>query len=151
MENFVFPDEIKTKLMKMSKKPLFPLPHHSYMKTWIKLETTYKPPQGSHLFVKGSFVIFYPANLESIGNKDRVSSSVIQRSPIIIVVGWWRPQWTIQLWDSSPFQCIILNQSILYSETRRVFSGRRKWWYVTEFDNWIIWKSRNIISRSIFQ
>ena len=61
---------------------------------------------------------------------------------------WWRPQWTIRLWDSSPFQCIILTQFIFYSETGRVFSGRRKWW--TEFDNWIIWKSRNIIKRSIF-
>ena len=115
MENFVFPDEIdKTKLMKMndehffmflkimqkcsklyafsliidlkiSGKYPFLLPHHSYLETLTKLETTYKPPQGSHLFVKGSFVIFYPANLESIGNKDWVSSSVTQRSPIIIV------------------------------------------------------------------
>ena len=55
------------------------------MKTWIKLETIYKPSQGTHLLGKGSFVIFDPANLESIGNKDRVSSSVTQRSPIIVV------------------------------------------------------------------
>ena len=83
MENFVFPDEIKTKLMKMSKKPLFLLPHHSYMKTWIKLETTYKPPQGSHLFGKGSFVTFDPANLEAIGNKHAVSDSVFKVTRII--------------------------------------------------------------------
>ena len=62
--------------------------HHSYMKTWIKLETTYKPSQGTHLLDKGSFVTFDPANLESIGNKHRSSSSVFQRSPIIIVVRW---------------------------------------------------------------
>ena len=56
------------------------------MKTWIKLETTYKPSQGTHLLGKGSFVTFDPANLESIGNKHRVSSTVFQRSPIIIVI-----------------------------------------------------------------
>ena len=52
-----------------AKKPLFFLPHHNYMKPWIKLETRYKPSQGSHLFGKGSFVTFDPANLEAIGNK----------------------------------------------------------------------------------
>ena len=117
MENFVFPDEIdKTKLMKMNDKHFFMflkimqkcsklyafsliidlkisgkypflLPHHSYLETLTKLETTYKPPQGSHLFGKGSFVTFDPANLEAIGNKHAVSDSVFQRSPIIIVVG----------------------------------------------------------------
>ena len=46
------------------------------------------PPQGSHLFGKGSFVTFDPANLEAIGNKHAVSDSVFQRSPIIIVVGY---------------------------------------------------------------
>ena len=58
------------------------------METLIKLETTYNPPQGSHLFGKGSFVTFDPANLEAIGNKHAVSDSVFQRSPIIIVVGF---------------------------------------------------------------
>ena len=51
------------------------------------METIYKPPQGSHLFGKGSFVTFDPANLEAIGNKYEVSDSVFQRLPIIIVVG----------------------------------------------------------------
>ena len=73
--------------LKISGKYPFLLPHHSYLETLTKLETTYKPPQGSHLFGKGSFVTFDPANLEAIGNKHAVSDSVIQRSPIIIVVG----------------------------------------------------------------
>ena len=113
MENFVFPDEIdKTKLMKMndehffmfpkimqkcsklyafsliidlkiSGKYPFLLPHHSYLETLTKLETTYKPPQGSHLFGKGSFVTFDPANLEAIGNKHAVSDSVFKVTRII--------------------------------------------------------------------
>ena len=71
--------------LKISGKYPFLLPHHSYLETLTKLETTYKPPQGSHLFGKGSFVTFDPANLEAIGNKHAVSDSVFQRSPIIIV------------------------------------------------------------------
>ena len=35
---------------------------------YIKLETTHKPPQGSHLFGKGLFVTFDPANL---GHKEQ--------------------------------------------------------------------------------
>ena len=62
----------------LPKKARFLLPHHSYMKTWIKLEITYKPPKGSHLFDKGSFVTFGSANLEAIGNKHSVSDSVLK-------------------------------------------------------------------------
>ena len=64
-------------------KAPFLWPHFSYMKTWIKLETTYKPPQGSHLFGKESFVTFDPANLEAIGNKHAVSDSVFKVTRII--------------------------------------------------------------------
>ena len=83
MENFVFPDEIKTILMKMSKKPICLLPHHSYMKTWIKLETTYKPPQGPQDFSKVAFFAFEPANFESIGDNHTVSDFVFKVTRII--------------------------------------------------------------------
>ena len=63
--------------LKTSGKRPFLQPHLSYLETWFKLETIYKPPQGSHLFGKGSFVAFDPANLEAIGNKHMVSDSVI--------------------------------------------------------------------------
>ena len=63
--------------LKVSGKHPFLKPHHSYLETLTKLETTYKPPQGSHLFGKGSFVTFDPANLEAIGNKHAVSAHVI--------------------------------------------------------------------------
>ena len=46
--------------------------HHSYMKTWIKLETIYKPPQGPHVFSKVPFVTFEPANSEAIGDNHMV-------------------------------------------------------------------------------
>ena len=36
------------------------------MKTWIKLETAYKPSQGPHVFRKVPFVTFEPANLKSM-------------------------------------------------------------------------------------
>ena len=55
------------------------------MKTWNKLEITYKPPQGSHLFGKGSFVTFDPANLEAIGNKHAVIDSVIKVTVLVLV------------------------------------------------------------------
>ena len=64
-------------------KAPFLLLHHSYMKTWIKLEATYKPPQGYHLFGKGSFVTFDLANLEAIGNKHGVSDTVFKVTRII--------------------------------------------------------------------
>ena len=111
MENFVFPDEIKTKLIKMNKlmnifsRPLkimqkcsklyaFSLiwkhqenalfySHHSYMETWIKLGTTYKPPQGPHGFSKVHFFTFEPAILESIGDNHTVSDSVFKVTRII--------------------------------------------------------------------
>ena len=54
-----------------------------YMKTWIKLEITYKPPQGSHLFGKRSFVTFDPANLDAIGNKHTVSDLEFKVTRII--------------------------------------------------------------------
>ena len=39
-------------------KAPFLWPHHRFMKTWIKLETTYKPPHGPHDFSKMPFVTF---------------------------------------------------------------------------------------------
>ena len=98
MENFVFPDEIdKTKLMKMNDKHFFMFPkimqkcsklyafsliidlktsgnalfYSHTTATWrleIKLETTYKPPQGPCDLGKVQFFTFEPAILESIGD-----------------------------------------------------------------------------------
>ena len=39
-------------------KASFLWPHHTCMHTWIKLETTYKPPQGPKVFNKAPFVTF---------------------------------------------------------------------------------------------
>ena len=69
--------------LKVSGKHPFLQPHHSYLETLTKLETTYKPLQGSHLFGKGSFVTFHPANLEAIGNKHAESDSVFKVTRII--------------------------------------------------------------------
>ena len=118
MENSVLPDEIeKTKLMKMNDKHFFMFPkimqkcsklyafsliidlktsgkgpflqpHHGYLETFIKPETMYKQPQRSHLFGKGSFVTFDPANLEAIGNKHAVSDSVFKVTRIIEQLDW---------------------------------------------------------------
>ena len=67
-------------------KAPFLWPHHSYMKTWIQLETTYKPPQGPHVFSKVQFVTFEPANSEAIGDIHRVSNSVFSVSSYILVL-----------------------------------------------------------------
>ena len=131
MENFVFPDEIKTKLMKMSKltnifyvpknygkalqaafsemksafisftecasnysklvnlfgkrhsvseqlfkwlpKSSFSLAiHHSYMKTWIKLETTFKPPPRIPSFWHGVICHIWKSQFGGHRNKHTV-------------------------------------------------------------------------------
>ena len=74
------------KSLSLFHKAPFLLGHHSYMKTWIKLETTYKPPQGPHVFSKEPFVPFEPANLEAIGNNHMVSDSVFSVSSYILVL-----------------------------------------------------------------
>ena len=67
--------------LKTSGKGPFLLPHHSYLETWIKLET--KPLQGLHDFGKVQFFTFEPAILESIGDNHTVSDSVIKVTRII--------------------------------------------------------------------
>ena len=69
--------------LKTSGKGPFLLPHHSYLETWIKLETIYKPPQGPHDFGKVQFFTFEPAILESIGDNHTLLDSVIKVTRII--------------------------------------------------------------------
>ena len=66
----------------LQKSP-FLMPHHSYLKTYIKLETTYKLPQRPHVFSKVPFVTFEPTYSEAIGNKHMVSDSVFKVRRII--------------------------------------------------------------------
>ena len=56
---------VSEQLFKWLPKSPFSLGTPQLHEDLIKLEITYKPPQGSHLFGKGSFVIFGPANLEA--------------------------------------------------------------------------------------
>ena len=58
------------------KPPFFDLTsHHSYMKTWITVETTYKPPQGPHVFSKVPFVNFGSALVLLLPLRSRCSPS----------------------------------------------------------------------------
>ena len=68
------------------KKSPFLWTRHSYMKTWIKLETTYKPPQGPHLFREMPFVTFEQANAEAIGNNHTLLDLVFSVSSYILVL-----------------------------------------------------------------
>ena len=56
------------------------------MWTWIKLETTYKPPQGPRVFSKVPFVTFEQPNWKAIGNNHMVSGSVFFVSSYILVL-----------------------------------------------------------------
>ena len=67
----------------MAAKAPFIWQHHSYMETWIKLETTYKPPQGPQDFRKVAFFAFEPANFESFGDNHTVSDFVFKVTRII--------------------------------------------------------------------
>ena len=75
----------RSSLSTQTQKSLWP--HYGYIKTWIKLETTYKPPQGPHVFSKVKFVTFEPANLKAtIGDNKTVSDSVFSVSSYILVL-----------------------------------------------------------------
>ena len=86
----IFWEEAQPVVKTVLKAP-FIWPHHSYMKTWIQLETTYKPPQGPHVFSKVPFVTFEPANLEAIGDIHSVSDSVFSVSSYVLVLRKIRP------------------------------------------------------------
>ena len=70
---------------KQTSKSLFLWPYNSYLKTWIKLETIYKPPQGTHVFSKVPFVTFELANFEDIGDNQMLPDSVFSVSSYILV------------------------------------------------------------------
>ena len=53
---------------------------------WIKLETTYKLPQGPQNFSKVSIVTFEPAIAEAIGNNHTALDSVFKVTRIIEIV-----------------------------------------------------------------
>ena len=73
-------------------KAPFLWPHHSCTQTWIKLETTYKPPQGPKVFSKAPFVTFEQPNWKAIGNNHMVSGLVFFVSSYILVLRYF------QLW-----------------------------------------------------
>ena len=57
-----------------TRQPVATFRSGEYIKTWIKLETMYKPPQGHQVFSKVSFVTFDLAITEAIGNKSVLKS-----------------------------------------------------------------------------
>ena len=76
---------------------------------WIKVEPHYVEAQGPPLSTGVSFVRIDPGDWKLPQDNQRVSSSVFQRSPIIIVVGY-RIQ--VEYWNSRIFflQCPIFTQ-----------------------------------------
>ena len=59
---------------------------------WIMVEPRYVQAQGPPLSTEVSFVRIDPGDCKLPQDNQRVSSSVFQRSPIIIVVGYHKPK-----------------------------------------------------------
>ena len=67
-------------------KPLFFGHTIAYMQTWVKLETTFKSPQGPKVYSKVPFVKFEKPNSKAIGDNHMVSGSVFFVSSDIFVL-----------------------------------------------------------------
>ena len=102
------------------KKSLF----FGYMYTWIKLETTYKPPQGPRVLSKVPFVTFEQPNWEAIGNNHMVSSSVFFVSSYILVFRytihsyqWWLCGWWWNMKHKTLLPCSLVVKKACFSSS----------------------------------